>query len=91
MQNIEKAADFRNEVTRAVAYFLEAEEEFSDNAQLAVDTAEMTAGIVDPDEDKPGFDYFPVMDLVMMDPADPGQWIPDEEAIESVVAEYFPE
>ena len=36
----------------------------------------------------PTNDYVSVMDLVEADPANPGRWIPDADAISEVAAEY---
>ena len=69
-----------------------------------VDSEDMAPEGVDPiaDDDKvdfhegmpvsadiAGMDYYDVMDLVKMDPENPGSWKPDVEAVDSVVDEYF--
>ena len=35
-----------------------------------------------------GIDYYPLLDLTRMDPAEPGHWTADEEAIDSIADSY---
>ena len=54
----------------------------------------MVAGIRTPqpitrlEQDLPECDYYPMMDLVQMSADDDGRWLPDDDAIASVVDEY---
>lgn len=92
--------DLYNKIILAVGEFIEAEEAYDDNAQLEIDPATWNVALVGFEDAEPegmdmvanvsdGKDYYDVMDLVRMNPDEPGQWLPDEEAINSVSEEYF--
>lgn len=88
----------KRNLTKAVQDYLAEEETYDDNAQLQIDPQTGTVNIVDSGElqdegidieaDPAGMDYYDVMDFVMMNPAVPGQWIVDTEAVDSVADEY---
>lgn len=85
------AAQMRAEILGAVNAFIEREEEFSDNVQLQIDTHTLDMTIADPENDLPECDYYPMMDLVQASTEAPGEWVPDMDAIDSVVADYLTE
>lgn len=82
------ATTLRERIKEKVCEYLAAEEQYTDNVQLAVNPSDLTIEISDTDEDLPEIDYYPMMDLVSIDPEDPAHWIPDEESIDSVAADY---
>ena len=79
---------FIDAVTELVKEYILDEENYSDDVQLEINTTTWEMDIADPENDLPGCDYYPVMDLVKMSVSEPGKWIPDDEAIESLAAEY---
>lgn len=77
----------------AVEEFIAGEESYDDNAQISIDPATGTVALIAGDElpedtDSSALDYYDVMDMVMMSPDEPGKWLPDNEAIASVAADY---
>lgn len=80
--------EFINDITLAVAKYIADEECYTDNVQLRIDTATGEIEISDPDDDLDGYDYCPVMDLVAMSTENPGEWVPDAEAIAELAADY---
>ena len=77
----------------AVEEFIVGEESYDDNAQISIDPVSRTVELIAGDElpedtDSSALDYYDVMDMVMMSPEEPGKWLPDNEAIASVAAEY---
>lgn len=92
IQNMSTQKDFEafvKAIEQTVKEFIAHEEDYSDDVQLQIRTSDLSLEIADPENDIPGCDYYPVMDLVMMSAAEPGKWEPDREAIESVAAEYI--
>jgi len=83
-----KYMNLKKRIKDAVAEYIAAEDQFTDNVQLAVNPSDFSVEIADSDDDLPEIDYYPMMDLVRMNPENPACWIPDEEAIDSVCAEY---
>lgn len=80
--------EFTKRLREAVEDFIAGEEGYSDDVQLEINTTDWSIDIADPENDLPNCDYYPMMDLVKMSVSKPGQWEPDEAAIESVAAEY---
>lgn len=80
--------EFINRVREIVEDYIDGEESYSDDVQLEINTTDWNMDIADPENDLPNCDYYPVMDLVKMSVTEPGQWEPDEGAIESLAAEY---
>lgn len=80
--------DFTDRIRETVEDFIAAEESYSDDVQLEINTTDWSMDIADPENDLPNCDYYPIMDLVKMSITDPGKWEPDENAIESIAAEY---
>ena len=80
--------EFTRRVREIVEEFIDGEESYSDNVQLEINTTDWSMDIADPDNDLPNCDYYPIMDLVKMSIDNPGRWLPDEAAIESLAAEY---
>ena len=76
-----------NAITKVVNSFIANEEDYDGDVQLAIDPANLTAEIADPDDDLPTLDYYPMMDMVRAD-AD-GRWLPDTEAIADIAADYL--
>ena len=79
---------FIKRVTEIVEEYIAGEEGYSDDVQLEINTMTWEMDIADPENDLPGCDYYPIMDLVKMNVHTAGKWEPDAEAIESVAAEY---
>lgn len=77
-----------NDLRAAVLEYIADEENYTDNvqAQINIETGEVC--IADPENEIPGCDYVPIMDLIKMSVDNPGQWLPDEDAIEQVAADY---
>ena len=81
--------EFTRRVREMVEEYISAEECYSDDVQLEINTTDWSMDIADPDNDLPDCDYYPIMDLVKMSVDNPGKWMPDEEAIQSLCAEYI--
>lgn len=79
---------FIKSLTSLVKEYITAEEAYSDDVQLQINTLTFEMEIADPENDLPDCDYYPMMDLVSMSTENPGQWIPDNDAIADVAAEY---
>ena len=82
-------------ISDAVEDYIASEESYDDLAQLCIDPSEMRvwvddSGDVDPDSET--IDSYDVMDFVVTgaDPADPGKWTVDRDAVTSVATEYIP-
>ena len=80
--------EFIKRLRATVEEFIEGEESYSDDVQLEINTTDWSMDIADPENDLPNCDYYPIMDLVKMSLSEEGKWLPDDEAIESVAAEY---
>lgn len=80
--------DLTDRISALVREYIENEELYSDNVQLAINPSSLDLEIADPDDDLPELDYYPMMDLVAADTANPGQWVADVDAIAEVAAEY---
>lgn len=81
-------SDFIKRLTETVEEYISAEESYSDDVQLQINTLTFEKEIADPENDLPDCDYYPMMDLVRMSTENPGQWEPDTDAIADVAAEY---
>lgn len=81
--------EFIKRLTNLVKEYIAEEEAYSDNVQLQINTVNYDMEIVDPENDLPNCDYWPIMDLVQMSATEPGRWEPDTEAIADVAAEYI--
>lgn len=79
---------FISRLTDLVEDYIAAEEAYTDNVQLEINTMTWEMDIGDPENDLPECDYYPMMDLVKMSVENPGKWEPDHEAISEVAAEY---
>ena len=82
------AKEFTDRLRETVEDYIAGEEGYSDDVQLEINTTDWSMDIADPENDLPNCDYYPIMDLVKMSVEQPGKWVPDESAIESVAAEY---
>lgn len=80
--------EFLNRLRETVEDYIASEESYSDDVQLEINTTDWSMDIADPENDLPNCDYYPILDLVKMSVEEPGKWEPDEEAMESVAAEY---
>lgn len=80
--------EFIKRLRDTVEEYIAGEESYSDDVQLEINTTDWSMDIADPENDLPDCDYYPMMDLVKMSVGEEGKWEPDEEAIESVAAEY---
>lgn len=81
----------KQDLRSAVIDFINDEENYSDNVQIQINTETGEVTVADPDNDLPDCDYVPAMELVKMSIENPGQWLPDDDAIESVAADYATE
>lgn len=72
----------------AVLEYIADEENYTDNVQAQINTETGEVSIADSENEIPGCDYVPIMDLIKMSVDNPGQWLPDEDAIEQVAADY---
>ena len=82
-------AEFLKRLRQTVEEYIEAEDSYSDDVQLEINTTDWSMDIADPENDLPNCDYYPILDLVKMSTSEEGKWEPDQEAIESVAAEYM--
>lgn len=80
--------EFVKRLRATVEAYIAGEEGYSDDVQLEINTTDWSMDIADPENDLPDCDYYPMMDLVKMSVDEPGKWLPDESAIESIAAEY---
>lgn len=80
--------EFEKRIKEVVEEYIDSEEMYSDDVQLEINTTDWSMDIADPENDLPNCDYYPIMDLVKMSTENPGKWMPDDSAIESVAAEY---
>ncbi|MDE6443484.1 MAG: hypothetical protein K2K64_03550 [Muribaculaceae bacterium] len=80
--------DFIASLREIVKEYIADEEAYSDDVQLQIDTTTWQLEIADPENDLPNCDYYPMMDLVSMSTTEPGRWVPDEDAIAEIAAEY---
>lgn len=76
-------------ITDLVNYYIDNEEEYSDDAQLAINPSDLSLEIADPDDNLPELDYYPVMDLVRGSASNPGHWEADPDAITEMAADYI--
>lgn len=88
--------EFREKIEEVVSEYIAEEQSYDDNAQLEIDPESYEVEVTEGTEGEeafsiPGKDYYDVMDLVCMSVDQPGKWLPDEEAIDSIVDEYFQE
>lgn len=88
MEDIKLVEGLEKRIEALVKEYIDNEESYSDNVQLAVNPSSLDLEIADPDDDLPELDYYPMMDLVAADTANPGSWVPDMAAIGEVAAEY---
>lgn len=86
---IDNAESLKEKIKGVVEEYLDNEEAYSDNVQLEINTENFDISIADPEQDLPNCDYYEMMDLVRGSESDAGIWIPDEEAIAQVVADYM--
>lgn len=83
----------RGAIEDAVKRFSTNDQSFTDLAMLRINPQTFQVDIVeDPDPEvvdtDEAHDYIALMDLVDADPAAPGQWVADREAIDSLIADY---
>lgn len=79
---------FIQNLTNLVEDYISADEAYSDDVQLQINTITFEMEIADPENDLPDCDYYPMMELICMSTENPGQWEVDREAVENVAAEY---
>ena len=82
------AKEFTKRLREIVEEYIAGEESYSDDVQLEINTTDWSMDIADPENDLPNCDYYPMLDLVKMSLSEPGQWEPDDTAIESIASEY---
>lgn len=79
--------ELKKKINEAVEDFAANDGAYSDDAMLEINPADMSVRIVSEEED-PSLDYYDMMDLVEMDPADTGRWNPFTEAIDEIAGSY---
>lgn len=73
-------------VYAALKEYCLAEEVYGDNAWLQVDTKKGSADIISEEEaELSPYDCYEIMELLMPAPENPAQWMPDPEAVESIL------
>ncbi|MGM9817149.1 MAG: hypothetical protein ACI304_08880 [Lepagella sp.] len=79
--------DLKDKIIDAIDEYLEATEAWND-ALLAIDTATEEVFLIEEEEadDDADADLYDIMDFIEMTPD--GEWIRDDEAIDSVVEDY---
>ena len=80
-------SDLKDKIVDAIDEYLEATEAW-DDALLAIDTAIDEVFLIEEEEavDDDGVDLYDIMDFIEMTPD--GEWIRDDQAIDSVVEDY---
>lgn len=80
-------SDLKDKIVDAIDEYLEATEAW-DDALLAIDTATDEVFLIEEEEadEEADADIYDIMDFIEMTPD--GEWIRDDEAIESVVEDY---
>lgn len=83
--------EFKENLRRTVREYLASEESYDDDALLVIDKNTLALTLADGEEsdqydEDTRFDTYNVMDLVEMD--SDGKWIPSEEALAEVAADY---
>lgn len=80
-------SDLKEKIVDAIDEYLEATEAW-DDALLAIDTATDEVFLIEEEEadEEADADIYDIMDFIEMTPD--GEWIRDDEAIESVVEDY---
>ena len=71
--------------------YLEAPEAWSDNVMIEIVPGSLECALYDGDEadtESSEKDYWPVMDLLRMSVDNPGEWLPDPEALSELLAAY---
>ncbi len=79
--------EFKNHLLELVEDFAQADGAFSDNTLLEVNPKTLSLNIVE-EESNPDYDYYDIMDFIAINPHNPGEWLPDLNAIEEVADEY---
>lgn len=80
-------SDLKDKIVDAIDEYLEATEAW-DDALLAIDTATDEVFLIEEEEadEEADADIYDIMDFIKMTPD--GEWIRDDEAIDSVVEDY---
>ncbi len=67
------------------------EEVWGDDAQLCVNPEDLSVSLTENAADRPADDCYDVMEFLQPSPTDPGHWIADPEAVDTLLSEYFPD
>ena len=80
-------SDLKDKIVDAIDEYLEATEAW-DDALLAIDTATDEVFLIEEEEvdEEADVDIYDIMDFIKMSPD--GEWIRDDQAIDSVVEDY---
>ena len=80
-------SDLKDKIVDAIDEYLEATEDW-DDALLAIDTATDEVFLIEEEEadEEVDADIYDIMDFIKMTPD--GEWIRDDQAIDSVVEDY---
>lgn len=63
--------------------------ELTDTVQLQIDSNDLSVEIADPQQDLPNCDYYPISELIRETEEGSGLYLPDDEAISNLAAQYF--
>lgn len=88
VEKLKEKEIFCQQIYDMVEEYLGNEEAYSDDAQLEINTENLSLSITDSDQEMMYCDYYPIMDFVRVSENDPGLWEPDRVAIEDVAADY---
>lgn len=61
----------------------------SKNVQLQIDKTNLSVEIADPEQDLPNCDYYPMSELITETDKGSALYIPDDNAISNLAAQYF--
>lgn len=83
--------NIREKIEALLQEYLDAPEAWSDSVVIEVNPASLDARLRDEEEvdmDSDVFDYWPVMDFLLMSVENPGEWKVDPEAVSELVSSY---
>lgn len=81
--------NFTDRLRLIVQEYIDNEDSYCDDVQLAINPSDLSLEIADPEDDLPNLDYYPMMDMINASTSEPGKWLPDEDAINEVVSSYI--
>lgn len=61
----------------------------TENVQIQIDKTDLSVEIADPEQDLPNCDYYPVSELITETDKGSALFLPDDNAISNLTAQYF--